>query len=132
MKKVVASTGMASGLLLVVVPRWVLPACEFEGYARMHCSDTARAVMMLGALVAAVGVTALGAKRTSVALAHAFVEAALLASAWLAPSVVGYCASPRMPCTYGMVPAVRFVSALAIVVLVTAVAALVMRRRSAA
>jgi len=56
MKKLVAITALISGLLLIVVPRYVLPACEYEGYARMHCSDTARAEYFSGMTLMAIGI----------------------------------------------------------------------------
>jgi hypothetical protein len=120
MKKLVAITGVAAGLLLMVVPRYVLPPCEHGGFAGTHCSDTARAEVFLGALVLAAGALALDPKRRWVPLASAAAACILLGVAWFMPDVTGYCPSPRMPCHYGMVPGVRFIAALAAVVLIPA------------
>ncbi len=120
MKSFAASAAAGAGLLLVVVPRWVLPACEYAGHPRMHCSDTARAEMLLGVALVAVGLLVFTARRPWSALASSSLAAVLLVLAWVMPDVYGYCASPRMPCHYGMVPGVRFISALAGLVLVAA------------
>ena len=58
MKKVIAVTAIVSGLLLLLVPRYILPACEYRGHPAMHCSDTARAEYVVGALLIALGVAA--------------------------------------------------------------------------
>lgn len=109
MRKVVPVTTLLAGALLVVVPRFVLPACEYRGFPRMHCSDTARAEMLIGALLLAAGALALGTSRSGLAAGSAVASCALLALAWLMPRVYGYCPSPKMPCHYGMVPSIRFI-----------------------
>ncbi len=118
MKRLVTWTTVIVGALLVVVPRYVLPACEYEGLPRMHCSDTAHAEMLVGALLVAAGALSIDAERLALSAASAVAACALLAVAWFMPDVHGYCASPRMPCHYGMVPAVRFVVVLGGAVLV--------------
>lgn len=120
MKNLVAITALVGGLLLILVPRYILPACEYEGYARMHCSDTARAEYVAGALLMAIGVITLFISKHSAVLISAV--AALIAfgvSSWL-PAKFGYCLSPQMPCHYGMVPGVRFVSAAGILITIMA------------
>ncbi len=113
MRRLVASTGIVAGILLAVVPRYVLPPCGSLGYPRMHCSDTARVEILLGFALTGVGVVAAAARKPWLLMASAAASAAILAMAWFAPDVYGYCMSPRMPCHYGMVPGVRFISALA-------------------
>jgi hypothetical protein len=120
MRKLVATTGIAAGLLLMAVPRWILPPCEGDGHARMRCSDTARAEIALGGLLLGAGVLAFAAKRPSPLVADAAASSALAVLAWIAPDVYGYCLGSGMPCHYGMVPGVRFVAALAAVVQGTA------------
>lgn len=110
MKKLVGLTALIGGLLLVVTPRYILPACEYEGFARMHCSDTARAEIVAGALLMAVGVMTLVIKWKRAALAGAGAALALFAAAYVLPDKFGYCMSSRMPCNYGMVPGVRFIA----------------------
>ncbi len=121
MRRLVAVTGIAAGLLLGVVPRYVLPACEYEGHPRMHCSDTARAELVVGALLVVAGAFASAVKRPRPVMGAAAVSCALLALAWFMPDVYGYCASPRMPCHYGMVPGIRFIAVLAGVLLIAAI-----------
>jgi fructose-specific phosphotransferase system IIC component len=120
MKALAASAAVAAGVLLVVVPRYVLPACEYAGYPRMHCSDTARAEMILGAALIAAGALVFAARRRWPIVASAAASCVVLGLAWYMPDLYGYCASPRMPCHYGMVPGVRFVAALAGAVVVAA------------
>ncbi len=129
MKKLVAATGIAAGLLLAIVPRWILPPCSHEGLPRFHCADTARAEIVVGLLLAASGVLALAWSRGRLVAANAAGSGALLVAAWFLPDVYGYCPSPRMPCHYGTVPAVRLVAALGAVALVVGGVALARARR---
>ena len=110
MKRLNGVVALVCGALLVVVPRFVLPACEYRGFPRMHCSDTAHAEMAVGAALLLVGAATLMARRPWVIAAAGILALALSAAAILLPEQVGYCHSPRMPCTYGMVPAVRFIA----------------------
>lgn len=103
-------TGLVCGALLLVVPRFVLPACEYRGFPRMHCSDTAHAEMAVGAALVLLGAATLMARRPWEVLAAGLLALALSATAFLLPEKIGYCHSPRMPCTYGMVPSVRFIA----------------------
>ncbi len=120
MKTLAGSAAVAAGLLLVLVTRYVLPPCEYAGYSRMRCSDTARAEMILGAALVLAGAVLFAARRPWSVTASAAASCVLLGLAWYVPDLYGYCASPRMPCHYGMVPGVRFVAALAGAALVTA------------
>lgn len=128
MRRAVIATALAAGALLVVVPRWVLPACEYRGFPRMHCSDTAAAEMAIGVVLLAVGALVAGTGSGPLAAAGAALSSALLVLAWLMPRIRGYCPTPKMPCHYGMVPAVRFIAGAAVLVLVPAA---VMLMRSA-
>jgi fucose 4-O-acetylase-like acetyltransferase len=125
MKKLASLTALASGVLLVLVPRFILPPCEYEGYPAMHCSDTARAEYLVGALLVLVGGTAFFAKTAKLSLTGAAAALILYAAAYLLPDSIGYCRSPRMPCNYGMVPAVRFISAVGAVTMIIACSGIV-------
>jgi len=117
MKKLVAFTSLISGILLILVPRYILPACEYEGFPRMHCSDTAQAEYIVGALLVALGAL-------TFLLKHAYIAAISSAAAfilygvalWL-PTKLGYCQSSRMPCNYGMVPGIRFIAVAGILIM---------------
>ncbi len=122
MKKFIAITSITAGLLLILVPRFILPACEYEGFSRMHCTDTAIAVMVLGAMLAAVGGAAFLARTRWLLIADAVVACGILGAAVSMPNVYGYCASRNMPCHYGMVPGVRFIAVLAMIVLLAGIA----------
>ncbi len=120
MKNLTAATALAAGMLLLLVPRFILPACEYEGYPAMHCSDTARAEYLAGALLIVLGgVTFFLRPGRAVALSAVSGVVLLAVSFWL-PDKFGYCSSPRMPCHYGMVPGVRFIAVLASIVLLVA------------
>lgn len=129
MKRLAGVVALACGALLVVVPRFALPACEYRGFPRMHCSDTAHAEMAVGAALLLVGVATLVARRPLEILAAGALALALSAAALLLPEWVGYCHSPQMPCSYGMVPAVRFIAAANAVVVLLGLAGTVRRAR---
>jgi hypothetical protein len=124
MTRLVALTALATGVLLLLVPRFILPTCEYEGYPRMHCSDTARAEYVVGAILAAVGCAAFFAKTIKLPLLGAITAFVLYGVAFLLPDITGYCRSPRMPCTYGTVPAVRVIAVTGAVTMIVAVAGL--------
>ncbi len=121
MKKTVAATALLSGLLLILVPRFILPACEYvPGHPQgMHCSDTARAEYIVGALLIVLGGAAAAVKWQRIA-GFLFPAAALVLyiAAFLLPDRLGYCHSPQMPCNYGMVPGVRFIAAASSIIMI--------------
>src|SRR5512143_1496588 len=120
MKKLVALTELTSGVLLLIVPRYILPACEYEGFPRMHCSDTARAEFIVGALLMLVGGMTFFAKTVKPTVIAALVSCLLYGVSFGLPGIFGYCLSPRMPCNYGMVPAVRFVAVVGMLLMIFA------------
>jgi hypothetical protein len=118
MKTLISITAFIGGLLLILVPRYILPACEFEGFPHMHCSDTARAEQVTGMILMAIGITTFFFKRRELIIASAVVACIVFAiSIWL-PDKIGYCLSPRMPCHYGMVPGVRFIDVTGVVIMI--------------
>jgi len=110
MKKLIGLTALIGGFLLLVTPRYILPACEYEGFKRMHCSDTAAAEFVSGALLMAVGALTLAIKLKNTALVGAGTALALFVVAYILPDKFGYCMSSNMPCHYGMVPGIRFIA----------------------
>src|SRR5512143_2830331 len=110
MKKLVAFSSMACGLLLILIPRFILPTCEYEGYGRMHCSDAARAEYIAGALLMLIGCGTLFLKTETTTMFAALIAGLFFGIAYWLPDMTGYCLSPRMPCNYGTVPWVRFVA----------------------
>ncbi len=121
MKKLVAVTAVVSGLLLLLVPRYILPACEYLGHPAMHCSDTARAEYAVGALLIVLGGTTPFLRLRSMDIACAAVSIVLYVIAFLLPDKFGYCHSTQMPCNYGMVPGVRFVAVVSAVIMFSAI-----------
>lgn len=114
MKKLVAFTSLISGILLIIIPRYILTACEYGGFPRMHCSDTAQAELVMGALLIAVSAMTFLVKSATMPLIGAILSIIVFGISFWLPEKFGYCLSPRMPCHYGMVPAVRFLSVIGI------------------
>ena len=133
MKKLIAITILIGGFLLLVVPRYILPACEYEGFSRMHCSDTAVAEFIIGALLLVTGGIAFAVKRPWLVVISAAAACVLLSLAFFMPEVYGYCANRKMPCHYGMVPGIRFIAVLLSLILMTGAVLLArdIRRRKA-
>jgi uncharacterized protein DUF4418 len=119
-RKRVAAADLGAGALLVVVPRWVFPPCGGAGRPPMHCATTAAVEIALGVLLLAAGALLLATRGRFLERAGAWASCALLLAAGVAPSVYGYCASPKMACHYGMAPSVRLVAAVAGVLVVAA------------
>jgi len=129
MKNLISLTAFMRGLLLILVPRYILPACEYEGYPAMHCSDTARAEYIVGALLLAVGIGAFLLKSTTTSIIGAAVSIILYIVAFLLPDKYGYCHSSRMPCNYGMVPGIRLIAIIGGIIMVVAVISVVRSTR---
>jgi hypothetical protein len=102
------------GLMLVLVPRYILPVCEYQGYNPMSCSNTAVAEMFIGFVVMA---AAAGLFFSRGAGSLRWLSLAILASGisvlWI-PEAIGYCRSDRMPCNYATVPVLRLLGVLLI------------------
>ena len=125
MKRLIAVTALMSGILLILVPRFILPVCEYEGYPAMHCSDTARAEYVVGALLVVAGIGAFLLKSTITSVIGAAVSIILYIVAFLLPDRYGYCHSSRMPCNYGTVPGIRFIASIGCIIMVVAIISLV-------
>jgi hypothetical protein len=129
MKKLVFGTALVGGLFLLFVPRYILPACEYEGYARMHCSDTALAEYIVGVLLIVIGAGTFFLKRWWQMIAGTAAACILFVVSYWLPDLFGYCQSPRMPCNYGMVPGVRFIAVAGIVLMIIALVSFVRSSR---
>ena len=121
MRKLVALCALAGGFLLLLVPRYILPACEYEGYAHMHCGDTARAEYVAGALLMALGVVTFFLTKRFLLIISASTAGVIFGVSFWLPDKIGYCRSSRMPCNYGMVPGIRFIAITGALILVVAV-----------
>lgn len=120
MKKLFAVTAVVSGLLLLVVPRYILPACEYLGHPAMHCSDTARAEFVVGGLLIVLGIAAALVRLKAAGIFCSGISIILYAVAFRLPDAFGYCHSTQMPCNYGMVPGVRFIAVLSAIIMAVA------------
>jgi hypothetical protein len=104
------------GLMVVLVPRYILPVCEYQGYSKMACSYTALSEMFLGFIVM---VSSLGIFFSRSAEALRWLALILIVSGTsvlLIPEAIGYCHSSSMPCNYGTIPVLRLTGILIILV----------------
>ncbi len=129
MRKLVAITALASGVLLLLVPRYILPACEYEGFPYMHCSDTARAEYVVGVLLMALGCVVFFFKSSILVISSAAAAFILYGISFRLPEIFGYCRSTRMPCNYGMVPGIRFIAVAGALIMLIAVISLIRAAR---
>lgn len=129
MKKLLAVSSIVGGILLAAVPRYLLPACEYEGFTRMHCSDTARAELITALLLIGAGIALSRTKTKKALIAGGMGALALSVAAFMLPEIFGYCHSAKMPCNYGMVPGIRFIALLTSVVVVVALIGIVKESR---
>ena len=120
MNKLVAITALVTGALVLLIPRYILPACEYAGYPHMHCSDTARAEYVVGALLLLIAGATFFLKKGKPLLAPAIAGILCYVAAFWLPDIIGYCQNPRMPCNYGMVPGVRFIAVAGTIIMVIA------------
>jgi Domain of unknown function (DUF4418) len=139
MKKTVGIVSLISGALLLMIPRYILPVCEYAGYQPMHCSDTARAEYIVGALLIVAGAGTFVLRHAAAPLIAAVISfllsvassVLLSAAAYVAPNIYGYCRSAKMPCNYGTVPAVRLVAVLTAAIMIIATVHLIRKRTKA-
>lgn len=132
MKIVISVTALLAGCLLILLPRYILPVCEFEGYSHMHCSDTAQAEAIIGALFLALGGASFFVKRPGGTVALTTASFILFAVSYWIPDKIGYCMSPRMPCNYGSVPGIRFLDLTGMLIMTVAFTILMKRIRKGA
>ena len=133
MKIFAAAAAILGGLLLLVIPRFIFPACEYLGRGRMYCTDAAHGEFIVGGLLVATGAALLLLKSGTAAIGAAAVAALLCAAAFFVPAYTRYCANPDMACHYGMVPSIRFIAVAVGAVEVAALTGLIRgsRRREA-
>jgi hypothetical protein len=111
MRILAAVAAAVAGVLLLAIPRFVFPACEYLGRGRMHCTDAANGEYVVGGLLVLAGGALFVLRQPGAAAAAAGVAALLCAAAFGVPAYTRYCANPDMPCHYGMVPSIRFIAA---------------------
>ena len=115
---------------MLLVPRYILPACEYEGFPHMHCSDTAQAEYLVGLALMAIGCAAFFFSQNKFLAPGALLSIILYGISYWLPSKIGYCQSPRMPCNYGMVPGIRFIAVISSLLMIVALTGIVKSYRS--
>ncbi len=118
MKKLIGITAFIGGVLLVLIPRYIFPACEYLGRPAMHCSDTARAEYLIGALLLLTSGTTFFLKSDRAVIMSASAVLVLSIFAGMAPDKYGYCHSTMMACNYGMAPSIRFIAVLMAIMMI--------------
>src|SRR5512139_780733 len=116
MQKTIGIVLFLIGLMVVLIPRYILPVCEYQGYSRMTCSSTALSEMFLGSIVM---VSSLGMFFSRSGEALRWLALTLIVSGTsvlLIPEAIGYCHSSNMPCNYGTIPVLRLAGILIILV----------------
>jgi hypothetical protein len=96
-----------TGLVVLLLPRYILPVCEYHGYSPMACSHTGTAEMFLGLIVMAAATGIILSMNIEVLRWSSFTVVATGVSMLLIPTAIGFCHSTDMPCNYGTIPAVR-------------------------
>lgn len=125
MKIFAALAAVMGGILLLVIPHFVFPACEYLGRGRMHCTDAAYGEFVVGGLLIVAGAALLFLKTGTASIVAAACASALCVAAFFVPAYTRYCANPDMDCHYGMVPSVRFIAVALGLVQVTTLVGLV-------
>jgi hypothetical protein len=110
MKVFAAVAAVVGGALLLIIPRFVFPACEYLGRGRMHCTDAAHGEFIVGGLLVAAGAALLILKAGNALILTSAVAVLLCFAAFFVPAYTRYCANPDMACHYGMVPSIRFIA----------------------
>ncbi len=117
--------------LVIVVPRYILPVCEFvlPGHEHAVCSFMYKAEAAVGVVAMALSAAMFFSKTADALRWLAFAAFFAGGTVIAAPGFVGYCQSPRMPCHYGAVPGLKLVGGL--IALVSAAGFLAAGRKKA-
>lgn len=117
--RIVGAVLFLAGLVVVLLPRYILPVCEYYGYPAMACSHTGMAERFIGFIVmaASCGIFLTGTREALRWLALTVLTSGV--SIVLLPEAIGYCHSNSMPCNYGTIPALRLIGALIILLSLT-------------
>ncbi len=109
---------MILGLLIILVPQFILPVCEGTlvtdagKEVPMKCHWTAQAEILTGLMILAAGVLSLVVKKDGGRMASGiFAALGGLCALLLVTSVIGVCMNPAMSCVMGTKPAIIILSA---------------------
>jgi len=116
MRKTIGIVLFLMGLMVVLIPRYILPVCEYQGYSKMACSSTAHSEMFMGfiVMVSSLGIFSSKSAETLRWLALTLISSGT--SVLLIPEAIGYCHSSNMPCNYGTIPVLRLTGVLIVLV----------------
>lgn len=104
------------GLLIILIPRYILPTCEYHGFKVMACSYTGTAEMFAGFIIVVVSAGIFLSRSNEALRWQALTSLAVGITVLMLPEAIGYCHSSEMPCHYGTVPALRLLGALTVLV----------------
>lgn len=116
MRKTIGIVLFLMGLMVVLLPRYILPVCEYQGFSRMACSSTSVSEMFMGLIVMVSSLGIFFSKSAETLRWLALILIASGTSVLLIPEVIGYCHSSSMPCNYGTIPVLRLTGVLIILV----------------
>lgn len=108
MKEVIGAVSIFLGIFVILTPHLILPVCEYHGFQKMACSYTGLAEIFTGVMIIFISTGIIFSKTREGAIWLSLILFVSGLSVILIPEVIGYCASSRMPCNYGTVPALRF------------------------
>ena len=100
------------GLLVFLVPRYLFPTCEYQGFTRMACTYTGTAEMFIGAIVMSASVGMILSKSYGTLRWSSLTILTAGISIIFVPEAIGYCHSSEHPCNYGTVPVLRLIGIL--------------------
>src|SRR5512143_3553794 len=106
-QKMIGIVLFLTGLMVVLVPRYILPVCEYQGYSKMACSYTALSERCMGLIVMVSSLGIFFSRNAETLRWLALTPTALGISVFLIPDAIGYCHSSSMPCNYGTLPFLR-------------------------
>jgi hypothetical protein len=114
------------GILVMVVPRYILPVCEYQGRLMetkmgmsipMKCSWTAQSELGIGLVIIVAALALLLSKQAETRKMISLILVALGIVVVLLPTtLIGVCPNPMMTCHAGALPALGLLGGLLIIV----------------
>lgn len=108
MKEIIGAVSLFLGIFVILTPHLILPVCEYHGFQRMACSYTGLTEVFTGVMIIFISVGIIFSRTREAIIWLSIMLFISGLSVILIPQVLGYCASTRMPCNYGTVPALIF------------------------
>jgi hypothetical protein len=124
--KILGGVAALIGILVVVVPRYILPVCEYQGKLMetkmgmsipMKCSWTAQSELGIGLVIIVAALALLLSKQVETRKMVSVILVALGIVVILLPTtLIGVCSNPMMLCHAGTKPALELLGGLLVIV----------------